>query len=154
MMNHHLIFLYILFYRIITSRTNESVMFVVRIVTIIMTILYMIPYFSNSESYYYKALLANAATSALRLHQRLPPFQLSRQFFELVLLEDSAHYLIYSMIFFSNKPMTMVLLPVFLFALLHGSSFLLQVLQNANFAGKFRNIFLYFPLPNLDFFYF
>ena len=112
-------------------------MFIVRVVTVVMTILYIVPIFPNSESYYQKALLANAATSALRLHQRLPPFQLSREYFALVLLEDSAHYLIYSMVFISNKPMTMVLLPVFLFALLHGSSFLLSVLQSAHLASKY-----------------
>ena len=55
---------------------------------------------------YYKALLANSATSALRLHQRLPQVQLSREFLGKVFLEDSAHYLLYSMIFFYSPPVT------------------------------------------------
>jgi hypothetical protein len=38
--------------------------------------------------------MANAATSALRLHQRVPSVQLSRQFLAGLLLEDSAHYLV------------------------------------------------------------
>lgn len=55
---------------------------------------------------YYKALLASAATSALRLHQRLPQVQLSREFFGLLFLEDSAHYLLYSVVFLYSPPLT------------------------------------------------
>jgi hypothetical protein len=40
-----------------------------------------------------KALMANAATSALRLHQRLPQVQFTRQFLFQFLLEDSGTYL-------------------------------------------------------------
>ncbi|KZS16457.1 Relaxin receptor 1 [Daphnia magna] len=78
---------------------------------------------------YYKALLANSATSALRLHQRLPQVQLSREFIGKVFIEDSAHYLLYSMIFFYSPPVTWVLLPVFLFALLHISSYSLGLIE-------------------------
>ena len=63
----------------------------------------------NPFSCYQRALLSNAATSALRLHQRLPSFQLSRAFFSLVLLEDSAHYLFYSLMFVSGHPITSIL---------------------------------------------
>ena len=55
---------------------------------------------------YSKALLANAATSALRLHQRLPRVQLSREFFGALLIEDSAHYLLYSLVFLYSAPIT------------------------------------------------
>nr|CAG4648209.1 EOG090X0CJA [Moina brachiata]SVE93236.1 EOG090X0CJA [Moina brachiata] len=78
---------------------------------------------------YSKALLASAATSALRLHQRLPRVQLSREFLALLFVEDSAHYLMYSLIFFYSPPLTWVLLPVFLFALLHISSYTLELLD-------------------------
>ena len=62
-----------------------------------------------------QALMANAATSALRLHQRLPQVQFNRQFLSLFLMEDSAHYLIFSMIFLYAAPITLALVPVFLF---------------------------------------
>jgi hypothetical protein len=39
-----------------------------------------------------QALMANAATSALRLHQRLPQVQFTRQFLFQFLLEDSGSY--------------------------------------------------------------
>jgi len=78
---------------------------------------------------YYKALMANAATSALRLHQRLPQVQLTRQFLSQFLLEDSAHYLFFSLIFLYAAPITLVLAPVVLFALLHFASYSLTLLD-------------------------
>ena len=39
--------------------------------------------------------MSNAATSALRLHQRLPRVAFTREFLATLLLEDSAHYLLY-----------------------------------------------------------
>lgn len=51
----------------------------------------------------------NAATSALRLHQRVPRVQLTRQFLETLLLEDSCHYLFYSLIFLYAAPVTCIL---------------------------------------------
>ncbi|EPY75662.1 hypothetical protein CB1_001596006 [Camelus ferus] len=62
----------------------------------------------EAASFYQRALLANALTSALRLHQRLPHFQLSRAFLAQALLEDSCHYLLYSLIFVNSYPVTMV----------------------------------------------
>jgi len=51
----------------------------------------------------------NAATSALRLHQRVPRVQFTRQFLETLLLEDSCHYLFYSLIFLYAAPVTCIL---------------------------------------------
>lgn len=51
----------------------------------------------------------NAATSALRLHQRVPRVQLTRQFLETLLLEDSCHYLFYSLIFLYTAPVACIL---------------------------------------------
>ncbi|TKC37799.1 hypothetical protein EI555_021556, partial [Monodon monoceros] len=58
----------------------------------------------EAAGFYQRALLANALTSALRLHQRLPHFQLSRAFLAQALLEDSCHYLLYSLIFVNSYP--------------------------------------------------
>ena len=57
-------------------------------------------------SMYQKALIANAAASALRLRQRLPQFQFSRDYFSRLLLEDSAHYMFYSIMFLYSSPIT------------------------------------------------
>lgn len=66
-------------------------------------------YFSNSYNIYYKVLMSSAATSALRLHQRVPRVQLNRQFWEQLFLEDSFHYLFYSLIFLYVAPVTCIL---------------------------------------------
>jgi transmembrane protein 33 len=63
----------------------------------------------NAQNSFYKALLANAATSALRLHLRLPQVQLSQQFFSQLMAEDSCHYLFYSLIFLYVSPVTRIL---------------------------------------------
>ncbi|KAL2727741.1 Krueppel 2 [Vespula maculifrons] len=100
-----------------------------RLLTMIFTISYIIPIFGNFYNIYYKALMSYAATSALRLHQRLPHVQLSRQFLGMLLLEDSCHYLLYSIIFLYAPPVTIVLVPIFLFAMLQFASFSLTLLD-------------------------
>jgi len=101
-----------------------------RIGTVVFTILYLLPFLDvNPYTCYQRALMSNAATSALRLHQRLPNVRLTREFLAQLLLEDSCHYLFYSLIFLNAYPMTLVLLPVALFGLLHASSYLLTLLD-------------------------
>ena len=74
--------------------------------------------------------MASAATSALRLHQRLPRVQFNREFATQLLLEDSAHYLFFAIIFiYASGPITMALLPALLFAILHSASYSLTLLD-------------------------
>jgi len=107
----------------------EVALWVTRVFTILFTCGYFIPLLGNPYNAYYKALMSNAATSALRLHQRIPRVTLSREFLSLLLLEDSCHYLFYSLIFLYVTPVTLVLLPVFLFAVLHSASYSLTLLD-------------------------
>ena len=109
----------------LTANKTDTVLWLTRWITIIFTFLYIIPLVPglSTISCYQKVLIANAATSALRLHQRLPAFQLSREFMALLLIEDSAHYLLFSIIFLFQNTITLALLPVALFAFLHLSSF-------------------------------
>ncbi|XP_020300678.1 Krueppel homolog 2 [Pseudomyrmex gracilis] len=113
----------------ITENKIKFGLWVTRLFTIIFTLGYVIPIFGNPYNIYYKALMNNAATSALRLHQRVPRVQLTRQFLETLLLEDSCHYLFYSFIFFYGAPVTLVLTPVFLFAIMHFASYSLTLLD-------------------------
>lgn len=83
----------------------------------------------NAQNAFYKVLLANAATSALRLHQRMPRLTLSREYFALLLVEDSCHYLFFSTIFLYVSPFILILLPVVLFAILHAASYSLTLLD-------------------------
>jgi len=106
-----------------------------RILTIFFAVFgYILPVFGNfmgdPMACYYKTLMASAATSALRLHQRLPRVQLNSEFINVLLSEDSAHYLLFSLIYlFASAPITMALMPVLLFAVLHGASYTLNLLD-------------------------
>lgn len=91
----------------------------------------------EAASFYQRALLANALTSALRLHQRLPHFQLSRAFLAQALLEDSCHYLLYSLIFVNSYPVTSILClgcPGNVFKYLQ--NFILFITHAASLAGQ------------------
>ncbi|GAB0094402.1 Krueppel homolog 2 [Sergentomyia squamirostris] len=100
-----------------------------RVLTIFFAFNYLIPIFGNAQNSYYKVLMANAATSALRLHQRLPRVSFSREFLTQLLMEDSCHYLFFSLIFLYVSPVLFVLLPVVLFAVLHSASYSLTLLD-------------------------
>lgn len=91
--------------------------------------MFILPFFrSESNVYYTKTLLSALVTSILRLRQRLPNFELSRQFLFNLFREDSAHYLMYSFLFLSSTPMTIVLIPLATYAILHSAAFLSQIL--------------------------
>lgn len=85
--------------------------------------------YRNAQNAFYKVLLANAATSALRLHQRMPRLTFTREYFALLLVEDSCHYLFFSTIFLYVSPFILILLPVVLFAILHAASYSLTLLD-------------------------
>lgn len=101
-----------------------------RVLTIYFALGYVLPFlYGNPINAYYKVLMANAATSAIRLHQRLPPFQLNRAYLQQTLLEDSCHYLFFSLIFLYVQPMLLIIFPVVLFAVLHSTSYSLTLLD-------------------------
>lgn len=90
---------------------------------------FLIIFYRSAQNAYYKVLLANAATSALRLHQRLPRISFTREYVQLLLAEDSCHYLFFSIIFLYVSPFILILLPVVLFATLHAASYSLTLLD-------------------------
>lgn len=114
---------------LLLERKTDAVLLLSRLATLFFTIMYILP-FARSESnvYYTKALLSALVTSALRLRQRLPTFEFSRVFLFNLFREDSAHYLMYAFLFLSGTPMTIVLIPLATYAVLHAASFLSQIL--------------------------
>lgn len=86
-------------------------------------------FYRTAYNSFYKVLLANAATSALRLHQRMPRISFTREYFSMLLVEDSCHYLFFSTIFLYVEPFILILLPVVLFAILHAASYSLTLLD-------------------------
>jgi hypothetical protein len=107
----------------------ETALWVSRLLTIIFSVAYLLPIFGSAQSAFYKVLMANAATSALRLHQRLPRIQFTKEFLGQLLSEDSCHYLFFSLIFLYVSPVFLVLFPVVLFAVLHSASYSLTLLD-------------------------
>ncbi|CAF1067441.1 unnamed protein product [Rotaria magnacalcarata] len=113
---------------VLLERKTDSVLLLSRLATIFYTIMFVLPFFhAESNIYYTKALLSAIVTSVLRLRQRLPNFELSRVFLFNLFREDSAHYLMYSFLFLSSTPMTIVLIPIATYAILHSCSFLSQI---------------------------
>ncbi|KAL5282222.1 TMEM33 family protein [Megaselia abdita] len=137
----------------IKSNKIDCALWATRLLTICFAIGYMIPIFGSSQSAYNKVLLANAATSALRLHQRLPSFQLSRAFLSQLFVEDSCHYLLYSFIFMYVSPVFLILVPVVSFAILHASSYSLKLLdligQNSCWSARFLISLIEFQATNI-----
>lgn len=60
----------------------------------------------DMKHFFTRAMLANGIICALRLHQRIPEFKLTRHHFALVMSEDSGHYLMFSLIFLFGQPIT------------------------------------------------
>ena len=85
------------------------VLWATRVFTIICTLLFVFPFTSyDPNALYQKALMASAATSALKLHQRMTniPFQLNKEYLGRLIIEDSFHYLLYALIFLNVFPVT------------------------------------------------
>ncbi|XP_059151075.1 transmembrane protein 33-like [Physella acuta] len=108
----------------------ETTLWFTRIFTVVCSVVFLLPIFGgNPHSFYQRALIAAAATSALRLHQRVPVVQLNMAFLRDLFAEDASHYLMYCIIFLNTYPLTISLIPVFMFALLHACSFTKTILN-------------------------
>lgn len=106
--------------------------FVLRLATIYFVLSYLLPLTNPhyQKMAYTKALATAAATNAFRLHQRLRtvnvPF-FSQQFLYELMIEDSAHYLLYSIILVMSSPITLALLPISIYALFNIVNFLNKI---------------------------
>ncbi|VDN96665.1 unnamed protein product [Rodentolepis nana] len=108
----------------LASDWSNTLTYVTRLITIISCVFYFLgSFFGNPYSWYQRALIANAATSALRLHQRITrqndQLRLSQESIATIVSEDSLHYLLYSLMFLWSPPVTVALAPIFCFAFLH-----------------------------------
>ncbi|CAD6997593.1 Krueppel homolog 2 [Ceratitis capitata] len=137
----------------VRSNKVDVAMWATRILTVLFTFSYVLPILSNQQSSFNKVLLSNAATSALRLHQRLPSFAFTREFLARLFIEDSCHYLMFSLIFFNVQPTLLILIPIFLFAVLHASSYSLKLLdivgQNSWWGARFLISLVEFQASNI-----
>ncbi|EDV31533.1 uncharacterized protein Dana_GF14503, isoform B [Drosophila ananassae] len=131
----------------------DSALWALRLLAIFFTVSYVLPIFTSQQSSFSKVLLANAAISALRLHQRIPAFSFSREFLARLFAEDSCHYMMYSLIFFNIRPSLLVLIPVLLYSVLHASSYSLKLLdligQNSWWGARFIISIVEFQAANI-----
>ena len=105
----------------------DCLIFLARLYTIFASFLFVVPLYGaeSIQVFYQRALVSNGLSCALRLHQRMPVVALNRDFFSRIILEDSAHYLLYTLIFVStSSPVTLVAIPIFLLALFNISFFI------------------------------
>lgn len=109
----------------------DSCLWLIRLYMIFSTACYMLPVFGQefSKSCFRRVFIGSAAISALRLHQRLPGIQFSMEFARQLVLEDSFHYLIYSVLFLIGGGATMALMPIFVFAVMHAATYTRKVLN-------------------------
>lgn len=105
---------------------TETALFITRLITIFCSLYYVLPIGTPyaQQTAYSRAFFAAAATNALRLHQRVGGVQFSREFLIRIQGEDPCHYLFYSLLFADLTPLTLALWPIFLFALMHVTSFM------------------------------
>ncbi|KAG8453621.1 hypothetical protein GDO86_000305 [Hymenochirus boettgeri] len=101
----------------------DTAMWLSRWFTVYCSALFILPILGLHEaaSFYQRALLANALTSTLRLHQRLPHFQISRAFLAQALMRTVAISVVFTYL--------LSIFPVLLFSLLHASTYTKKVLD-------------------------
>lgn len=141
----------------VESHKLEALLAVVRALTVLCTLSYLIGFPGPSSYRFKQALLLSAATSSLRLHQRMPPpplNQLRRSYFMNLIREDSFHYLIFPFMFFTGQPITLALLPCALYALFNSAVYAINILdlmgnqeplklKISNLAAKYQQNLLY-----------
>lgn len=112
----------------------DAIFLFIRLYIVFATFLYIVPIFGMEYSMtcFKRVLLGSACISALRMHQRLPPVTMSKEFIRVLVMEDSFHYLIYSLLFLFSRPQTMALVPIAVFAVLHSASYLQKLITVAS----------------------
>ncbi|XP_003377940.1 putative protein Kr-h2 [Trichinella spiralis] len=111
------------------SRGIDSILWILRIITIVFGVLFVISSGKEKPSYYEKTLLSAAATNALRLQQRIGRVQFNMGFIRRLFAEDASHYLLFSLTLLTVYPITFGIAPSIGFSHLKVSHFLENFLQ-------------------------
>lgn len=119
-------------------------LFCTRVAQLMFAAAYVFPFIGGSAQMYSKSFMCGLAFSALRMHQRVPHIQWSQQYLSVLLQEDAVHYLLFSLLFFlfENFQVTMALLPLSLFSLLHVASYTQRLLNIAGCSRWFGTLYL------------
>eukprot|EP00051_Salpingoeca_urceolata_P027760 m.483166 g.483166 ORF g.483166 m.483166 type:complete len:272 (-) comp22802_c0_seq1:127-942(-) len=119
---------------LLTSQPSSTVLFVARIASVVFSVLFLVSTGFASLNNYRLALKMGTLSSAIRLYQRVAdtPPSLTLQFFRTLLLEDSFHYVLYTILLLGVKPSLVFLSPVAIFAFFHSTIFLRKLLTASN----------------------
>lgn len=126
----------------IANHKVDFILAITRALTVLCTLSYLIGFPGPTDNRFKQALLMNAATSSLRLHQRTPPpalNQLSRNYFMSLIREDSFHYLMYPFMFFTGQPLLLALLPCCLYAIFNLAVYAITILDKLGNQQHLRN---------------
>ncbi|XP_065844301.1 transmembrane protein 33-like [Oscarella lobularis] len=113
----------------LSRRKKETALFLLRFACLFCSIAFIVPFIGNNW-FYSRALLLYAVVSVVRLSQRAPAFEFSRQYLQQIFLEDSFHYLLYCFAFLGNFPLPFTVLPISLYCLLHTANFLKSIRES------------------------
>ncbi|KAL5251386.1 hypothetical protein ACHWQZ_G016928 [Mnemiopsis leidyi] len=114
---------------------KASVMFLARMFAVINGFTFAIASFFNPALAYacfQRLMFAFGLASVVRLSQRLGPIQFTKQYMINVVLEDSAHYMLFACNFYAHKPTTVIGVIPTLYCLLQSTAFLLAMLQECH----------------------
>lgn len=116
----------------IANHKIDMILAITRALTILCSLAFLVGIFGQPENRYKQALLMTAATSSLRLHQRMPPPPLrlmNLSYLSNLIKEDSFHYLMFPFLFFFERPLTLTLLPCSLYAIFNLAVYAITLLD-------------------------
>lgn len=122
----------------LTQDIKSTILFFVRTFTAFNGILFGISSLFNTAMAYaafQRCMYAFGLASLIRLSQRVGPVQFSKEYLLNVVLEDSAHFFLYSANFASHKPTTIIAVVPTVYCLLQSSVFLNNILKECNGAS-------------------
>ncbi|XP_019857399.1 PREDICTED: transmembrane protein 33-like isoform X1 [Amphimedon queenslandica] len=120
----------------VKANRSKSLQFLLRIITLTCGLLFILsgiivsPY-TGVSSYYY-AFLSSLLTFGIQLNKRMTENQVSlvsRAFINLLVTEDSGHYVLYSFFFYNQYPNIIHLFPIVLYAFLGIARFMQEIHQ-------------------------
>jgi len=122
----------------------DAIFLFIRLYIVLAVFMYIVPVFGMEYSLtcFKRVLLGSACISALRMHQRLPRITLSKEFIRVLVMEDSFHYLIYSLLFLASHPQTIALVPILVFAVLHSASYTQKLFNATHTNSSMANMVL------------
>jgi len=111
---------------------KSSLMFFVRSFAAVNGLLFAVTTFFHpvmAQAAFQRLIFAFGLASVIRLSQRLGPVQFTKQYCINVVLEDSAHYMLFACNFYSHRPTTIIAFIPTLYCALQGSAFMNNLLQ-------------------------